>query len=110
MTLVQKFLSGLWWGPSRRLFRSFIHRTIGRSNRIFLGPAKGFMISSGPVHKLGIYEYHLQSEIIKYLDVGNVFYDIGANVGYFCLIGSKQVGDTGQVYAFEPLPQNIARL
>ncbi len=43
------------------------------------------------------------------LSPGSVFYDIGANVGYFTLLAAQIVGPTGHVYAFEPneviLPQ-----
>jgi len=47
---------------------------------------------------------------------GNVFIDIGANVGYFTLLGAKYVGLDGKVLAIEPNPtvavllrQNLAR-
>lgn len=33
---------------------------------------------------------------------GDVFYDIGANVGVYTLMAAKRVGDKGHVYAFEP--------
>jgi FkbM family methyltransferase len=36
-----------------------------------------------------------------------VVYDIGANVGYFSLMAAMLAGDSGKVYAFEPLPRNI---
>lgn len=41
---------------------------------------------------------------------GDVVYDIGANVGFFTLLASRLVGPQGQVYAFEPLPRNLALL
>jgi len=34
-------------------------------------------------------------------------YDIGANVGYVSLSLAKQVGPSGRVIAFEPVPRNI---
>ena len=33
---------------------------------------------------------------------GGVFYDIGANIGFYSLIASSIVGPTGRVLAFEP--------
>jgi FkbM family methyltransferase len=39
-----------------------------------------------------------------------VFFDIGANAGYFSLVASRLVGPTGTVVAFEPLPMNLAYL
>jgi FkbM family methyltransferase len=35
---------------------------------------------------------------------GDVFIDVGANIGYFTLLGANQVGPTGHVYALEPDP------
>jgi FkbM family methyltransferase len=56
---------------------------------------------------LGIYELPLQEAIVGELKSGDVFYDIGANAGFFSLLASKYVGPRGRVYAFEPLPDNI---
>ena len=33
---------------------------------------------------------------------GQVFFDVGANMGLFTFLGAKACGSTGQVYAFEP--------
>lgn len=59
---------------------------------------------------LGTYEVDLQDAIQKYCEEGMVVYDVGANVGYISLMFAKQSGETGQVFAFEPLPANCARL
>lgn len=44
------------------------------------------------------------------LKKGDVFIDIGANVGLFSLIASQCVGKEGQVVAFEPAPITFNRL
>jgi len=36
--------------------------------------------------------------------------DLGAHIGYFSLLLAKCVGPTGKVFAFEPLPSNVALL
>ncbi len=36
------------------------------------------------------------------LGPGDVFYDVGANIGVFTLLGASAVGPSGHVYAFEP--------
>lgn len=41
---------------------------------------------------------------------GDVFVDIGANLGYFTLLSSGLVGETGRVFAFEPAPRNFSLL
>jgi FkbM family methyltransferase len=52
----------------------------------------------------------LHTEIIKkFLPVGGVFIDVGANVGYFSIIGANAVGPNGRVYAFEPM-EEICRI
>ncbi len=48
----------------------------------------------------------LQSEIKP----GNVVWDVGANVGYYTSKYSGMVGANGTVIAFEPSPNNLARL
>lgn len=40
----------------------------------------------------------------KLLSHGDVFFDVGANIGVYTLIASQLVGDNGQVHSFEPLP------
>lgn len=45
--------------------------------------------------------------MLKYLQVGDVFYDLGANVGFYTLLAATVVGSAGSVYAFEPLPRNL---
>jgi FkbM family methyltransferase len=41
---------------------------------------------------------------------GDVFYDVGANIGVFTLIAGKLLGPTGHVYAFEPHAANAVSL
>jgi FkbM family methyltransferase len=55
---------------------------------------------------MGLYEPHVASLIVSLLAPGGVFYDIGANAGYYSLIASKIVGPDGRVIAFDPVPKN----
>ncbi len=41
---------------------------------------------------------------------GDVFVDVGANMGYFTLVASDAVGKSGKVFAFEPEPKNFSLL
>jgi FkbM family methyltransferase len=59
---------------------------------------------------LGSYEYHKQKKLQQELKIGDVVYDIGANVGFYSLLASVLVGQTGHVYSFEPLPDNLREL
>lgn len=53
---------------------------------------------------LGSYEIDKQRVLAGELHPGSVFYDVGANVGFFTVLGAHCVGPGGAVYAFEPLP------
>ena len=55
---------------------------------------------------LGDYEKPEIDYLSAFLKPGNVFIDIGANIGLFSLNASKIVGNNGKVYAFEAFPPN----
>jgi FkbM family methyltransferase len=44
------------------------------------------------------------------LRVGDVVFDVGANVGVYTGLAAAAVGSTGHVYAFEPGPDNVSDL
>jgi FkbM family methyltransferase len=44
------------------------------------------------------------------LEPGDVMLDVGANIGYFSLLGSQLVGPTGQVVSFEPSIRALSKL
>jgi len=52
----------------------------------------------------GTLEPPVQEALRRLLAPGDVFYDIGANVGFFTLVGARLVGPGGRVVAFEPVP------
>ena len=56
---------------------------------------------------LGIYENEKQRKFCQCVKTGGVVYDIGANVGFYTLLASVLVGETGRVVAFEPLLANL---
>jgi len=61
--------------------------------------------------KAGVpYEPDVTRVLQRILEPGDVFIDVGANVGYFTLLGSTLVGPTGKVYSYEPDPKNIERI
>ena len=48
--------------------------------------------------------------IDKNVKPGDIFYDIGANIGVFTILAASRTGKEGRVYAFEPHGANFARL
>lgn len=49
-------------------------------------------------------EIRLARFLINQLDINDTFIDVGAHYGYFTLLASKLVGESGKVYAFEASP------
>lgn len=77
------------------------------------GKAAGLRLDTGGAavdFLLGTYEEPVQEAISTNLAAGSVFYDIGANIGFFSLLAARLVGAEGRVYAFEPVPQNAATI
>ncbi len=56
------------------------------------------------------YEASIRSYLEKTLMSGDIFIDIGANVGYYTLLASPLVGKKGGVIAFEPEKENFKTL
>lgn len=52
----------------------------------------------------------LLGEEIAQLKEGDVFIDVGANIGYYSILAGKRVGASGLVLAFEPSIRESARL
>ena len=52
----------------------------------------------------GDYEEETRKVVMQTLKPGDVFFDLGANIGYFTVLAANQVGPTGRVIAFEPTP------
>jgi FkbM family methyltransferase len=80
--------------------------------RILGGTLRGkrWIIGSA-IHRcwIGFYEYEKQQGILREVRPNSVFWDIGANVGFYSLLASKLVA-SGKVYAFEPAPRNLSYL
>ncbi len=62
------------------------------------------------IYFLGKWEHDSTEIVSSTLKEGDVFFDLGANVGYFTLLAAQFVGRRGQVYAFEPVPEIFAKL
>jgi FkbM family methyltransferase len=81
-----------------------------RSRRIRNGPGAGLRIggeSASANYVDGTNEPPVQRAVDSNLDPGDVFVDVGANVGFFSLLAARRVGPEGAVFAIEPLPRNV---
>jgi FkbM family methyltransferase len=85
----------------------FLMRLVrGRTATIQRGAGKGLRFNPGnanPGYALGTTEPDVQAALVEYVKPGDVFYDVGANVGFLSVIAAR-LG--AHVVAFEPLPEN----
>jgi len=58
----------------------------------------------------GRYDTRLTDALPDLVDPGDAVVDVGANIGYFTVLLSALVGETGRVHALEPDPRNAALL
>lgn len=58
----------------------------------------------------GIWQRHLLMFMLSYLREGDIFVDVGANIGYFTIYAGLRVGNTGQIHAIEPAADNAGLL
>lgn len=78
------------------------------------GPAAGLWLRLNPRtgHAAfeGTGEPEVQRALEQHLRPGMNFFDIGANIGFFTLLGARLVGEKGRVTSFEADPEIAARL
>jgi FkbM family methyltransferase len=65
---------------------------------------------SARIQKRGSWEPFVTALMLSLLRPGDVFVDIGANIGWYTVASALKVGKTGQVIAFEPEPDNADML
>jgi tRNA/tmRNA/rRNA uracil-C5-methylase (TrmA/RlmC/RlmD family) len=67
-------------------------------------------IIQGFIYFFGMWEPSLTRWIQERLAPGDIFIDVGANIGYYSLLASKLVGHSGSVVAIEPSPKIFSAL
>jgi FkbM family methyltransferase len=92
---------------------NFLGQLVAGSGVIPRGAGKGLRFNGrgcSPGYVAGTSAPFEQALILKHLLPGMVFYDVGANAGFYAIIGARAVGPMGRVYAFEPMPKLAARV
>lgn len=62
------------------------------------------------IYLLGIWEPDITAFVRRRLAPGDTFVDVGAHVGYYTVLASGLVGESGRVVAVEPSPRNFGLL
>lgn len=71
--------------------------------RTFWGDKMRFYLPEGnAIYYYGFFEANLTNFFINILDKGDTFFDVGAHVGYYTMLASSLVEESGQVHSFEP--------
>lgn len=70
---------------------------------IIINPKNGYL--DAQIYAYGLYEKHIVKEIVENTKEGDVCVDVGANIGHHTIIMSQNVGKSGRVYAYEPIPK-----
>lgn len=97
----------------RRAFALAVRPLGGRAVAIAHGPGAGLRLwfdETSAVWVSGRAEGAVQEALRTLVRPGAVLFDVGANVGFFTVLGARLVGPSGTVVAFEPHPENVARL
>jgi hypothetical protein len=101
-TLVERLVEPLL---SRRAHR-FVARTIHGAR--LHGDHR--VIMPRCIYWFGVWEPLLSRWVEERLAPGDVFVDVGANMGYYSLLAARRVGPAGGVVAIEPSPPIFAKL
>ena len=99
----------LHWGQLNRYIHYWRTHTVEIDGFVFhLNPRDQFITTT--MVTTGTWEPTETSVLRAQLRPGDTYVDVGAYIGYYTVIASKLVGQSGRVIAFEPDPRNFALL
>ncbi len=104
-----KFLNvfrGYFWYLKSKLYPQFIDVQVFQSMK--------FRCEPGTAHALSYFfkgteydNWHVMKFISRVLQRGDIFIDVGANIGLFTLLAASKVGENGKILSVEPIKQNL---
>lgn len=117
--LVRAYLTWFPWDKGKWKLWTLVHPYLGQNSfepgtywskgrfKLYLDPS---LYNNRFIYYWGLWEPDETRIIESLLRKGDVFLDVGANIGYFTLAASVAVGETGHVFSIEPVPPTAARL
>ena len=81
--------------------------------KIFTGDEMNVVVPdnvSTALYLNGCFEPDDTKGFIESLNEGDTFIDIGAHIGYYSMVASRLVGDSGKIICFEPTPSTYSLL
>ena len=93
-------LTRLVWSLVRR--REFAYSTTTPRGWRITGHTRDWIQRN--LYYFGLWEPNLSAWIESRLAPGDVFIDVGANIGYFTLLAASRVGPSGRIVAVEAMP------
>jgi FkbM family methyltransferase len=94
----------VWWQVRSRMSQEVIVNWIGGAK---LAVRRGMVGATGNIYA-GLHEFEDMMILLHFLRPGDLFLDIGANIGSFTVLASKVAG--ARAWAFEPDPQTAKLL
>lgn len=101
----------------KNFIKNFLKQVIfkrGSVVSILFGPLRGYKYivndNSGWASIYGGWEPEAVKVFLKILKPNQIIFDLGANTGIHSMLFSKLVGDSGKVFAFEPIEENIEEI
>jgi FkbM family methyltransferase len=113
------YLKRFPWRDGKAFFYRHLHDKLAPpSGRAATRLIRGFTLEldlADPVQRrlyfFGDYDERREADLVsRVLDKGEIFWDVGANLGYFTLLAATALHHTGQVAAFEPGDSAFAAL
>jgi len=99
---------------SHKLARRVLPAGARINTRVRKGQGVGLCLYLDPRYEAqyaaGLHETALLESLAAHLRQGDVFYDVGAHIGFISLVSARLVGPKGRVFAFEADPENASRI
>src|ERR671922_2698937 len=116
--LLRAYIRWAPWRLGKRTLWTWAGEALARQRRSFVARTRyGFRIAGDQalimprcIYWFGSWEPPLSAWIRRALRPGDVFVDVGANLGYFSLLAARAVAPGGSVVAIEAAAETVRRL